>query len=195
MSKEEFIQILNNEISSLPDHNDIISYYHELISDKIDAGYTEEEAVESLGNIDDIIKSIKENRNEEIGSDENIKEDNYSYTNDEEIKTQNNGPKELHGGKKFVYVLWCIATVIFCITAVWIMIISVAFMVAAVGVFAGSIYSFTKDVMLGLFILGLSFLIIAMAMVAIHYSKVLIKYIFGNRIKWNTSIRKALVGE
>ena len=195
MSKEEFIQILNKEISNLPDHNDIISYYHELISDKIDAGYTEEEAVESLGNIDDIIKSIKENRNDESFNEEKVKEDNNTYIIDEEAKTQNNGPKELHGGKKFVYVLWCIATVIFCIDAVFIMVISVTFMVAAVGVFVGSVFSFTKDIMSGLFALGISFIIASMAIIAIHYSKVLIRFIFGNRIKWNTSIRKALVGE
>ena len=194
MSKEEFIQILNNEISYLPDHNDIISYYYELISDKVDAGYTEEEAIDSLGDINELVKSIKENssKSEEVKKEEVIvteKEENNDYEQKE------NKPKELHGGKKFVYVLWNIATVLFCIISVCILVASCALLFGGIAASSASIYVFTKDIMVGMFVLGAGLLILGASIVALVYSIVLVKYIFGSRLEWINSMRKALLGE
>ncbi len=64
MNREEFINALNEKIQNDPDHNEIVSYYYELINDKIDSGMTEEEAIESLGDLDSIVKNIEESKSE-----------------------------------------------------------------------------------------------------------------------------------
>lgn len=64
MTREEFISKLNEKIKDYNDHNDIVSYYFELISDKMDSGMSEEDAVASLGDIDTIVKNIEESKDE-----------------------------------------------------------------------------------------------------------------------------------
>lgn len=61
MNKEKFYQELLKKLKGF-DKNEakaIIEYFDELIEEKIDNGYTEEEAIKSFGNVDDIIRSIK----------------------------------------------------------------------------------------------------------------------------------------
>lgn len=60
MTKIEFLDILNNKLSYFPETevNDRISFYTEMIDDYMDDGLTESDAVEKLGNIDEIVESI-----------------------------------------------------------------------------------------------------------------------------------------
>ncbi len=60
MNRCEFIFELNSRLSGLPeeDINKSLDYYSELIDDYIEDGKSEEEAVASLGSIDDIVSQI-----------------------------------------------------------------------------------------------------------------------------------------
>ena len=72
MTKSEFLVILEKELKSLTveERNKTITYYSEMISDMIDGGLSQEEAVEKLGNPKDIAKEIvdaaKEHKKESV---------------------------------------------------------------------------------------------------------------------------------
>ena len=60
MKKREFIIELQQRLSGLPkqDVEERISFYCEMIDDRIDEGYTEEEAVLAMGSVDEIASQI-----------------------------------------------------------------------------------------------------------------------------------------
>ncbi len=60
MTKTEFLSQLNEKISALPDTDidERINFYSEMIDDRIEDGYSEEDAVAMLGNIDEIAEQI-----------------------------------------------------------------------------------------------------------------------------------------
>ena len=60
MNKQEFLDQLRNKRNGLPkeDIEDRISFYRERIEDHIDDGATEEEAVSSIGSVDEVVKTI-----------------------------------------------------------------------------------------------------------------------------------------
>ncbi len=212
MNRDEFLKELNDRIKTYPDHNDIISYYYELISDKIESGMTEEEAVESLGSIGSIVKNIEETNDSKIEANDAItfveEKNNNSYNRKTEADTNNpktennttekttsdNNNKELSGGRKFAYVLWCIASVIFCIASVIITIVSVTIAIAGVICIAAGAITMIDSIAGGLFIIGGGIFVIGFAVVAIHFSNVLRRFIFSNRDKWNDDIKKKAMG-
>lgn len=57
MNRDQFIKSLRQKLSGLPkeDINKTIEYYKEILSDKVDDGMSEEEAIRSLGDIDSIV--------------------------------------------------------------------------------------------------------------------------------------------
>lgn len=57
MNKIEFIDILSKRLSGIPEkeRKQTIDYYYEIISDKMDDGMSEEDAINSLGTIDEIV--------------------------------------------------------------------------------------------------------------------------------------------
>ncbi|MCR5694002.1 MAG: DUF1700 domain-containing protein [Clostridia bacterium] len=60
MSKEEFLSELRKKAGGLPkeDLNNLISFYGEMIDDKVREGKTEEEVVAEIGSVDDIVKKV-----------------------------------------------------------------------------------------------------------------------------------------
>ena len=60
MSKQEFIEKLRVKLSNLPQKevDDRIAFYSEMIDDKIEDGILEEDAVKSIGDVDDIASQI-----------------------------------------------------------------------------------------------------------------------------------------
>ena len=57
MNKEEFLNGLKNGLSGLPE-NDVserLEFYSEMIDDRIEEGMTEEEAVGSVGKVEDAV--------------------------------------------------------------------------------------------------------------------------------------------
>ena len=60
MNKQEFISALENGLSGLP-QNDVaerVAFYSEMLDDKIEEGMSEENAVATLGAVDDVISPI-----------------------------------------------------------------------------------------------------------------------------------------
>lgn len=60
MNKTEFLSELRNGLSGLPkeDLDERVEFYSEMLDDKIEEGLNEQEAVASLGSLDDIIAQI-----------------------------------------------------------------------------------------------------------------------------------------
>lgn len=81
MNRLDFIMLLNEKLYVLneEDKKDAISYYLEIIDDKVDRGISEEEAVSSLGNIDDLVKVILD---DEYDSSKNKTDEKPHFTED-----------------------------------------------------------------------------------------------------------------
>lgn len=193
MSKTTFLNELERRIRKYPDHNEIIQYYNELISDKIDSGMYEDEAVESLGSIDEICKNIEEQRGiikddaETVVVKEAVKENN--------TQTVNNEPKRINGGKRFVYVLWVIAKIAMCIASIIILICSISFMIGTIALMIASSLFITTSVAIAGCQFGAGLFLFGAAIVAVYYSKVLVRFIFKGKKKWHENVRKGLAGE
>ncbi len=195
MSKNEFMNELERRIKKYPDHSEIISYYYELISDKMDSGMTESEAVESLGSLDEICRNIENERasiKEEVKVEE-IKAETTSTT--EVAKETTNEPKRVSGGKRFVYVLWIIGTVFMAIFSIVTLIVAISFMITTIAIMVSSATVVAVSVSMASFYFGIGLFLFGMAIVGIHYAKVLVKFVFHNRPRWTQNVRKGLAGE
>lgn len=66
MTKSEFLELLEKNLKALSveERNKTITYYNEMISDMIDSGLTQEQAVAKLGKPTDIAKEIVDNARE-----------------------------------------------------------------------------------------------------------------------------------
>ena len=60
MNKKEFLSLLNKKLSKLPKQEvkESLTFYSEMIDDRIEEGLTEEEAVLNVGDIDEIVNQI-----------------------------------------------------------------------------------------------------------------------------------------
>ncbi|MBR4528993.1 MAG: DUF1700 domain-containing protein [Lachnospiraceae bacterium] len=60
MKKEEFVQELRQKLSGIPqsDIEERVSYYCEMIDDRMEDGLSEEEAVAAIGSVDDVVAQI-----------------------------------------------------------------------------------------------------------------------------------------
>ena len=60
MTKNEFLSSLRSKLQGLPpaDIDERVSFYEEMIDDRIDEGESEENAVAEIGNVDDIVMDI-----------------------------------------------------------------------------------------------------------------------------------------
>lgn len=60
MKKQEFIKELEKKILVLPldEKDDLLNFYGEVIDEKIEEGFSEEEAIKEMGSIDDIVNQI-----------------------------------------------------------------------------------------------------------------------------------------
>ncbi len=61
MTKQTFLERLSKGLHGLPqnDINERISFYSEMIDDQIEEGISEEEAIDGIGNVEDIITQTK----------------------------------------------------------------------------------------------------------------------------------------
>ena len=195
MTKNEFMNELERRIKKYPDHSEIISYYYELISDKMDSGMTESEAVESLGSLDDICRNI-ENERATIKEDINVVEEKEEIKNAEVAeKKESTGPKRINGGKRFVYVLWIIACVFICIAAVSVLVASISILIASVGLMVASAVVIPTSLGLAGVQFGVGMFLFGAALVAIHFARVLVRFVFKGKRNWTNNVRKGLAGE
>ena len=60
MTKKEFLSSLRSKLQGLPpsDIDERISFYSEMIDDRMDEGKSEEEAVNEIGSVDDVVMDI-----------------------------------------------------------------------------------------------------------------------------------------
>lgn len=60
MYKKEFLELLESKLQGLPkeDIEDRINFFDEMITDEVEEGKTEEEAVAEIGNVDDVVREI-----------------------------------------------------------------------------------------------------------------------------------------
>ena len=60
MNKKEFLHELRSSLRGLNDDDidEKISFYSEMIDDRIEEGYSEEEAVSEIGTVDDVILDV-----------------------------------------------------------------------------------------------------------------------------------------
>lgn len=63
MTKEDFLILLKENLSDLPEAeaDKAIAFYNESIDDRIEDGLSEEEAVSSLGKMEEVIEGIRSN--------------------------------------------------------------------------------------------------------------------------------------
>ena len=196
MNREEFISKLNESIKNNPDHNEIISYYFELISDKMEAGMTEEEAVSSLGDIDTIIKNINDNVDDDVEFKSDAKDLVSNIENKDNTNTNNdNSSKELSGGKAFALVLWKIATVLFCIAAMALYVFSIILIAISAGFIIYGAIQIPAILSYGTLFIGIGLFILGAGLVGNYYTRFLRKFMFRNRQRWNKMIESKLVGE
>ena len=191
MNKNEFMNELEKRIKKYPDHSEIISYYYELISDKMDSGMTESEAVESLGSIENERATIKE----EVRVEDVKAEEPKAVAPVKPESKESNGPKRINGGKRFVYVLWVIACVFICIAAISVLVASIVLLIASVGLMISSAIVLTTSVGLAGLQFGVGMFVFGAALVAIHFARVLVKFVFKGKRNWTNNVRKGLAGE
>ena len=62
MEKFDFLQALHEKLLHLPkdDVEERLNFYNEMIEDRIEEGLSEEEAVSTIGSVDEIVKQIQE---------------------------------------------------------------------------------------------------------------------------------------
>lgn len=194
MNKKEFINELESRIRKYPDYKEIIDYYNEVIQDKIDMNYmTEDEAVASLGSLDEICRNIEEQRAQV--RDEEYKEVKAAVRQEKPETNEVKETKRISGGKRFVYVLWTIFTIIFCIASISIMIAAITFLISTIVIMASSATTLTISTSMAMFIFGIGLFLFGISIIGVHYSKVLVKFIFHHRPRWNKNVRKGLAGE
>lgn len=60
MNKQQFLDELRSKLVGLPDEEieNRISFYEEMINDRIDEGKSEEEAISEIGTVDDVVREI-----------------------------------------------------------------------------------------------------------------------------------------
>ena len=78
MNKSEFLNLLESKLAELPD-NEIkksLTYYSEMIDDRIEDGESEVDAVASLGSVDEISKSVISQTPLSLHTDKPIKRKN-----------------------------------------------------------------------------------------------------------------------
>ena len=60
MTKKDFLELLRVKLKNLPkdDIEERVNFYSEMIDDRIEDGYSEEDAVKEIGNVDEISREI-----------------------------------------------------------------------------------------------------------------------------------------
>ena len=172
MNKQEFIELLRSKLSGLPEKSveDRISFYSEMIDDRIEAGFSEEEAISELGSVDEIVEQI-------------ISDIPFKKIARDKIKPQ----RQLRGWEIALLIigspLWIVLiaaafVVIFSVYAVmWSLIVSLwaifaSFVaVGACGIASGVVFAVTGKALSGIALMGVSIACIGLAIFLFFASK------------------------
>ena len=172
MNKQEFIELLRSKLSGLPEESveDRISFYSEMIDDRIEAGFSEKEAIFALGSVDEIVEQI-------------ISDIPFKKIARDKIKPQ----RQLRGWEIALLIigspLWIVLlasafVVIFSVYAVmWSLIVSLwaifaSFVaVGACGIASGVVFAVTGKALSGIALMGVSIVCIGLAIFLFFASK------------------------
>lgn len=205
MTREDFINKLNRGLRDYPDKNDIVAYYYELISDKMDNGLSEAEAVKSLGNVDTIINDILNNQGDNVTiNDEDKasrfveKSENISFKDGSETKSDkesNTSSKHLGFVSGLIYFLFSFSIVLLCIVAISIIVAAVIVNLAGGAMIAFGGYEFQEGIGVGFTMIGIGIFTLGFGFLFLYFSNLLRRYIFKNKKEWRKKLRSSLVGE
>ena len=205
MNREDFINKLNRGLRDYPDKNDIVAYYYELISDKMDNGLSEAEAVKSLGNVDTIINDILNNQgdNVTINDEEKAskfveKSENINLKDGSETKSEkksNTSSKHLGFVSGLIYFLFSFSIVLLCIVAISIIVAAVIVNLAGGAMIAFGGYEFQEGIGVGFTMIGIGIFTLGFGFLFLYFSNLLRRYIFKNKKDWRKKFRNSLVGE
>ena len=205
MTREDFINKLNRGLRDYPDKNDIVAYYYELISDKMDNWLSEAEAVKSLGNVDTIINDILNNQGDNVTiNDEDKasrfveKSENISFKDGSETKSDkesNTSSKHLGFVSGLIYFLFSFSIVLLCIVAISIIVAAVIVNLAGGAMIAFGGYEFQEGIGVGFTMIGIGIFTLGFGFLFLYFSNLLRRYIFKNKKEWRKKLRSSLVGE
>lgn len=165
MNKKEFLSQLKRKLSGLKkqDINESLNFYSEIIDDKVEDGASVDDAISSLGSLDEIVLQIKEN-----ASNGDYNEVSYS--------PQKRALKPLEivllalGSPIWLSLLISLGAVVFSVlVSVWAVVVClwaclVAFLVSAVaGVLAVIVYSIVGNALFGITCLGVGLIFAGIA--------------------------------
>lgn len=172
MTKAEFLKRLGSELSALPDEDkaERLAFYSEMIDDLVEDGYSEEDAVATLGDVLDIKEQIIEN----IPITRLVRK---KLTSRRRI-----GALEITllilGSPIWLSILISIAAVVFSVyVSLWSVIISlwavqVSLAVCGiVGIIAGTVYTFSVGTIPGIALIGASLVCAGVAIFAFYGCK------------------------
>ncbi len=152
MDKNKFLEQLKKRLSFLPEDEleRTIAYYSEIISDRTDTGMSEEDAVAAVGNIDEIVESVRA-------------DGNYPYTTAPD--------KEPNGFAKVMLWIGIIASYF---VLVWDIIFAIGTITVAVTCL---IIAFTTGISLGMpafsIFIGITLMLLALFLITIPISSYL----------------------
>lgn len=185
--KEKYLLELENKLYKygISDHERIIAFYIEAIEDRIDSGMTEEEAINDIGNVDEVMVDIVQ--------DLSLKQ---------AMKVKVNKAKE-----KTKYYLAYIAPLMLlyslCVGSCYLVLLVLSLslyailfsvtVVGVVGLFYGIIIMISGSVGLGLLVLVSSIVAIIICMFSFHPINLLVKKIIGLFKKLIIKIKSKLV--
>lgn len=190
MNKQEFLNELAQRLTSLPENEraKAIAYYNEIIDDRIEDGIPENEAVEALGNSEEIAENIMYDMSIPTLIKSKVKESKFQASN----KGLWLAFVIVGSPVWFPLLMALIAVIIAMYIAVWSLIISLYAVVFSlgltclVGILGGLAQSVMKSIPVGLCVLGVAIFCGALAMFMIKpvcfITKKLIKFTaFGLR--------------
>lgn len=188
MNKKSFLEMLKNRISHLP-HSDVekaITFYSESIDDRIEDGMSEIEAIESLGDIQEIADNIEQSISIPILVKEKIKESHNKSSNKALWITL-----IVLGSPIWGSIAFAVISVIF---SIYLAIGSVIFSIYAViastifsggcGLVAGVIEGVTSSLVSGVMMIGIALSILGLGLIAINP----MNYITMKLIKLNKNL-------
>lgn len=194
MNKREFINELKNGLSVLPkcDIKEHLSFYSEIIDDKIEDGKTEETAVAEIGDINEIIKQI-------------IADTPITKLVKEKIK-----PKRKLSFLEIILLslgspIWAsilialIAMILSIYISLWSIVISLWAVFVTLtassfgGIFASFVFAFTNNLSTGFALLGVSLVLAGSGIFAFLGCKIITKYFFILSKKLLLAIKNSFV--
>ncbi len=175
MNREEFLEILRKRLSFLSEVEikKHIDFYDEAISDRIDEGMNEFDAVKDLGAIADIVNLIKE----EYGNKKEVENINIEKQEliKEEVEIKNNEVKQKSTNDSTLFIVLAILTfpiwisIIIAIISIFFsfIIVSITFVISGIGMLISTFTILGSPLATILLNIGISLLLVATGLLLI----------------------------